>query len=96
MAEIDSIGAVLTYTTSGRSGVHGTTIGANGQGTHAVLFVGDPYEAELSAEEWLNRLKRGGYHITEAAIVPKGRSFSGQMIRVVDAPLKGMATSDAL
>lgn len=84
------LGAVLTYTSSGRSGVHGMTMGADGSGNFAVLFMGNSADAENAATEYLRRLQRAGYRISAAHIVPNEQLFTGTAIRVVDAPLPGM------
>ena len=81
------LGAVLTYTSNGRSGVHGMTIGADGSGDFAVLFMGTWADSESSAAEYLSRLHQAGYRISTAHIVPNQRRFSGDSVRVVDAPL---------
>lgn len=81
------LGAVLTYTSNGRSGVHGMTIGADGSGDFAVLFMGTWADSESAAAEYLSRLQQAGYRISTAHIVPNERLFSGTSVRVVDAPL---------
>lgn len=90
------LGAVLTYTSSGRSGVHGMTIGADGSGNFAVLFIGTSAEAENAATEYLRRLRRAGYRISAAHIVPNEQLFTGTTIRVVGAPLPGMEAPNAV
>lgn len=86
-AFIAGLGAVLTYTSNGRSGVHGMTIGADGSGDFAVLFMGTWADSENAAAEYLSRLHQAGYRISTAHIVPNQRRFSGDSVRVVDAPL---------
>jgi hypothetical protein len=83
----DGLGAVLTYTSNGRSGVHGMTMGADSSGNFAVLFMGNAVDAENAATEYLRRLQQAGYRISAAHIVPNVPLFSGTAIRVVDAPL---------
>lgn len=86
-AFISGLGAVLTYTSNGRSGVHGMTIGADGSGNFAVLFMGTSTDSENAATEYLSRLQQAGYRISAAHIVPNQRLFSGTSVRVVDSPL---------
>jgi len=81
------LGAVLTYTSNGRSGVHGMTIGADGSGDFAVLFMGTAADSENAATEYLRRLQQAGHRISAAHLVPNERLFSGTSVRVVDAPL---------
>ena len=91
VASTAGLGAVLTYATAGRSGVHGMTIGADGAGEWAVLFMGNPGDAEMAALEYLRRLERAGWRIKSAAIVPNERQFSGESVRIVNAPPPSMA-----
>ena len=57
---IDSsaLGAVLTYTDPGGHGACGNTVGADGCGDYAVLFMGSSEEAETAAREYINSLQR--------------------------------------
>ena len=81
------LGAVLTYRSAGRSGVHGMTLGAAGEGDFAVLFTGNQADAEFAAAEYLRRLVNGGWRITASMIVPNEPRFTGESIRTVAAPL---------
>lgn len=83
------LGAVLTYTCQGRSGIYGATMGANGAGEWCVLFMGTPVDAENAAAEYLRRLERGGYRISAHSIVTNEPRFTGNSIRSVQAPLPG-------
>ena len=57
---IDSsaLGAVLTYTDPGGHGAGGNTVGADGSGDYAVLFMGSSDAAETAAREYINSLQR--------------------------------------
>ena len=57
---IDSsaVGAVLTYTDPGGHGACGNTVGADGCGDYAVLFMGSSEVAETAAREYINSLQR--------------------------------------
>ena len=89
LASTEGLGAVLTYTCQGRSGIYGATMGANGAGEWCVLFMGTPVDAENAAAEYLRRLERGGYRISAHSIVTNEPRFTGNSIRSVQAPLPG-------
>lgn len=91
----DVLGAVLTYSTTGRAGVCGMTVGANGAGEYAVLFMGNPADAEMAAREYVRRLERAGWRLRSATIVPNEPTFGGTTVRVVGAPLPGMEAPNA-
>ena len=77
------LGAVLTYRNDGRAGVGGQQVGADGAGTYAVLFMGDPYEAAGAAREYVSRL-RG--RIRDVVVVTNEPMYLGPAITVVEAP----------
>lgn len=89
------LGAVLTYATTGRAGVHGMTIGADGSGEYAVLFMGNAVDAENAAREYFRRLERAGWRLMSAAIVTNEPTFCGETVRIVNAPLPGMEAPSA-
>jgi len=89
------LGAVLTYSTTGRAGVHGMTIGANGSGDYAVIFMGAANEAEAAAREYVRRLERAGYLLKSATLVVNEPSVFSEPVRIVTAPLPGMEASNA-
>ena len=51
------LGAVLTYTDPGGHGACGNTVGADGRGDYAVLFMGSSEVAETAAREYINSLQ---------------------------------------
>ena len=58
--------AVLLYRTTGQSEeYYGASSGVCGPGTYAVLFDGDPIDAENAAREYLHLVKCTGYKIQE-------------------------------
>ena len=74
------IGTVLTYEFLGTSGACGQTVGADGAGTYAVVFLGDNVEAtEFAACQYANKLTR----IKNLHIVSASETYSGIPLRVV-------------
>ena len=51
---VNTVGAVLTYMEPGTTGPCGNTIGADGSGERAVVFMGTADEAETAAREYVN------------------------------------------
>ncbi len=94
-ASTAQLGAVLTYSTTGRAGVHGMTMGAAGEGEYAVIFMGSANEAEAAAREYVRRLERAGYQLKSATLVVNEPSPFGEFVRIVTAPLPGMEASNA-
>ena len=62
-------------------------MGSFGEGDFAVLFTGNPADAEFAADEYLRRLANGGWRVTESMIVPNEPRFTVESIRTVAAPL---------
>ena len=65
------IGTVLTYEHKGMPGPCGQTVGADGAGTYAVVFLGDSAEAtEFAAcqyaKQWLDKTYIKNLHIVSA------------------------------
>jgi hypothetical protein len=74
------IGTVLTYQFEGVSGACGQTVGADGAGTYAVVFLGDNVEAtEFAACQYARKLTR----IRHLHIVSAKEEYSGIPLRVV-------------
>lgn len=75
--------------------MHGTTIGAAGEGEYAVIFMGAANEAEAAAREYVRRLERAGYRLKSATMVVNEPSAFCEPVRIVTVPLPGMEASNA-
>lgn len=95
-ASTANLGAVLTYSTTGRAGLHGMTLGAAGEGSYAVIFMGAASEAEAAAREYVRRLERAGYQLKGATMVVNEPSVFSEPVRIVTVPLPGMGASNAV
>jgi hypothetical protein len=83
-AEIkNSVGAVLAYTTTGHHRVCGTTIGADGSGTFAVIFHGNAESADVAARKYISDMEKGGYRLREVLLIPNEELYSGPAIEHV-------------
>jgi len=90
------LGAVLTYSTTWRAGVHGMTMGAAGEGEYVVIFIGPPNEAEAAAREYVRRLERVGHRLKSASLVVNEPSAFCEPVRIVTVPLPGTKASNAI
>lgn len=77
------IGTVLTYDHTGIRGVCGQTVGADGSGQYAVVFLGDT--AETTAEAARDYVKKWLQHayIKNIRIVSALETYSGIPLQVV-------------
>ena len=82
----DGLGAVLTYKTSGRNGICGQTMGADGSGEYSMLIYGTPDDADTYARDYIKRMELSGYKILSASIVRNEEGFCGSFITTANAP----------
>ena len=87
-AEAVKIGAVMTYSSDGMSGVAGQMLGADGSGDFAVLFTGERADCEAAARLYYRRLEKAGHRLNAVSIVANDRGWKGDSVRIVSAPLK--------
>lgn len=80
MSEKLEIGAVLTYDSLGNTSTGGQQVGADGSGTFAELFYGDPESAEAAARAKVSALIEAGYRLREVHIVVDEESYYGRFI----------------
>lgn len=73
------IGCILYFKYKGGGGVCGQTVGADGAGSYAYVFYGDPIEAEMKAREFLAKIKNVEY----ADIVSGEEGYYGSFIKEV-------------
>lgn len=80
------LGGVLTWTSRGRGGIGGQTVGANGEGQFALLITGTPDEASARARAHIRKIELAGYPITDALFVPNDEDggYFGNPLFVID------------
>ena len=83
---ITPLGAVLTYETDGYGGAGGQQVGADGRGEYAVIFTGNPEDAETAARDYLNKLRTSGNRIRTFTIVANYEGYYGLPIAIVNSP----------
>jgi hypothetical protein len=76
------LGAVLTYTDHGGYGACGNTLGADGAGDYAVLFMGEPVAAMLAARKYISE-KSNRARVTNVCIVDAQEGYCGCPISTV-------------
>lgn len=81
----DVLGCVLTYEVLHVPGVHGQTIGADGTGTFAELYLGDPEEAASAAVKHIRAMESRGWRLGAVHLVQHGDVYgwSGSPVRIV-------------
>lgn len=79
------VGAVLTYTDHGCYGACGNTIGADGAGDYAVLFMGDPAASVLAAREYIAGLPAHS-RVSKVCIVDAQEGYCGCPISTIVVP----------
>ena len=84
---IDSsaLGAVLTYTDPGGHGACGNTVGADGCGDYAVLFMGSSDTAVTAAREYINSLQRC-IRVRNICLVTAEEGWLGCTITIIETP----------
>lgn len=85
-SEALNIGAVLAYTVKPSRGVCGSTIGADGSGDFAVVFLGSEEDGANAAARYVRSLEQSGKRLSNAVIM-HGDIYSGRTITIVDTAL---------
>lgn len=87
-----NIGAVLAYTVKPRAGVYGATMGADGSGDFAVVFLGTEAQGADAAALYVRALEQSGARLANAVIM-HGDLYAGRAITIVDAAAQCAALS---
>jgi len=82
----EQIGGILIYETSGRGGICGTTVGADGAGTFSLVIYGSSEDAETYIRDYLTRMKEFGYRDLKFMMVLNEELFVGPAIKQVVLP----------
>lgn len=79
------IGCVLTYEVLGWPGVHGQTVGADGAGIFAEVFLGEPGPAAAKAMKRINDMESKGVRLGPFHLVADEPGYTGApMLMVIE------------
>lgn len=79
------IGGVITYTSEGRGGACGQTVGADGAGEYAVVVFGTPEHAGQYATDYVRRLQNSGVRVRNFCFVSSEEGYPASRVSVVGA-----------